>query len=105
MRRLTGKSCSITGASQGIGRVIVERLVTEGAEVVAADLRFSNNSPTEEWAAGGDLERARAEFIARQPVGRLGHVNEIAAALVMLASNEARFMTGSNVIMDGDMSL
>lgn len=53
----------------------------------------------------GDLEAARAAFIARQPMGRIGTPEEIAEVAVMLASDEARFMTGSNIIIDGGMSL
>ncbi|MET0469768.1 MAG: SDR family oxidoreductase [Xanthobacteraceae bacterium] len=57
------------------------------------------------WAASGDLEKARAAFVARQPMGRLGHAEEIAATALLLASDEARFMTGSNIVIDGGMSL
>lgn len=59
----------------------------------------------ERMAAAGDFEKARAAFIARQPLGRLGTPEEVAAVAVMLASDEARFMTGSNLIIDGGMSL
>jgi 2-keto-3-deoxy-L-fuconate dehydrogenase len=53
----------------------------------------------------GDLETARAAFIARQPMGRLGTTDEIASVAVLLASDEARFMTGSDIVIDGGMSL
>jgi 2-keto-3-deoxy-L-fuconate dehydrogenase len=53
----------------------------------------------------GDLEKARAAFVARQPMGRLGTPQEIAEVAVLLASDEARFMTGSNIVIDGGMSL
>jgi 2-dehydro-3-deoxy-L-fuconate 4-dehydrogenase len=59
----------------------------------------------ERMSAQGDLEKARAAFIARQPMGRLGTVEEIAAVAIMLASDEARFMTGTNIVIDGGMSL
>ncbi len=59
----------------------------------------------ERFAATGDVAAARAAFVARQPLGRLGQAEEIAAAAVLLASDEAAFMTGSNVIIDGGMSL
>lgn len=59
----------------------------------------------ERMAAQGDFEKARAAFVARQPMGRLGTVEEIAAIAVMLASDEAKFMTGSNIVIDGGMSL
>lgn len=53
----------------------------------------------------GDFDTVRAAFIARQPIGRLGTADEIAELAVMLASNEALFMTGANLIIDGGMSL
>jgi 2-keto-3-deoxy-L-fuconate dehydrogenase len=59
----------------------------------------------ERIAAKGDVEKARAAFVARQPMGRLGTAEEIAAVAVLLASDEARFMTGANIIIDGGMSL
>ncbi|KQN90832.1 NAD(P)-dependent oxidoreductase [Sphingomonas sp. Leaf67] len=57
------------------------------------------------FAASGDAAAARAAFIARQPMGRLGDPAEIAQVAVMLASDEARFITGADVIVDGGMSL
>jgi 2-keto-3-deoxy-L-fuconate dehydrogenase len=55
--------------------------------------------------AQGDYDAARAAFIARQPMGRVGKPEEIAEIAVLLASNEAMFMTGSNIVIDGGMSL
>ena len=57
------------------------------------------------FAASGDADAARAAFVARQPMNRLGHPDEIAAIAVLLASDEAPFMTGANIIVDGGMSL
>jgi 2-keto-3-deoxy-L-fuconate dehydrogenase len=59
----------------------------------------------ERMAAGGDFNAAEAAFVARQPMGRLGLPEEIAAVAVTLASDEARFMTGADVVIDGGMSL
>ena len=59
----------------------------------------------ERMSASGDSEAAKAAFISRQPIGRLGSSAEIAAVIVMLASDEARFMTGANIVIDGGMSL
>lgn len=50
--------------------------------------------------AQGDYEAARAAFIARQPMGRLGKPEEIAALAVYLASDEAAFMTGQAIAID-----
>lgn len=52
-------------------------------------------------AAVGGLEQARAGFVARQPLGRLGTPEEIAALAVYLASDESAFTTGTIHIIDG----
>jgi 2-keto-3-deoxy-L-fuconate dehydrogenase len=52
-----------------------------------------------------DPQGALRQFVARQPLGRLGRAEEVAAAAVLLASEEAAFMTGSNLIIDGGFSL
>lgn len=49
----------------------------------------------------GDYDQARAGFIARQPMGRLGTAEEVAELVVYLASNESAFMTGNAVVIDG----
>jgi 2-keto-3-deoxy-L-fuconate dehydrogenase len=56
-------------------------------------------------AALGDIEKARKEFIARQPMGRLGKPQEIAALAVYLASDESSFTTGQIHIIDGGWTL
>ena len=55
--------------------------------------------------AFADPVQARADFIARQPMGRLGTPEEIAELCVYLASDESMFMTGQTVIVDGGVSL
>ena len=55
--------------------------------------------------AFADPVQARADFIARQPMGRLGMPEEIAELCVYLASDESVFMTGQTVIIDGGVSL
>ena len=52
-----------------------------------------------------DPVQARAAFIARQPLGRLGRADEIAAAAVYLASDESSFTTGTAVVIDGGWTL
>ncbi|HTW60443.1 MAG TPA: SDR family oxidoreductase, partial [Terracidiphilus sp.] len=46
-------------------------------------------------------ELMRAELRARQPVGRLGRPEEVAAAVRYLASDQAAFVTGSLLTLDG----
>jgi 2-keto-3-deoxy-L-fuconate dehydrogenase len=54
--------------------------------------------------ATGNAEAARAAFIARQPMKRLGTPEEIAALAVYLASDESSFTTGAVHIIDGGWS-
>jgi len=56
-------------------------------------------------AAQGDAEKALAAFVARQPMGRIGRPEEIAALAVYLASDESSFTTGQIHIIDGGFSV
>lgn len=55
--------------------------------------------------AKGNYEAARAEFIARQPLRRLGRPEEIAQAALYLVSEDSSFVTGAAFQIDGGMSL
>ncbi len=52
-----------------------------------------------------DPVQAKKDFIARQPMGRLGTAEEIAAVAVYLASDDATFTTGSTIHVDGGISI
>jgi 2-keto-3-deoxy-L-fuconate dehydrogenase len=52
-----------------------------------------------------DPEAARRDFVARQPLGRLGTAAEIAAMAVYLAGDESRYTTGTAMIVDGGLTL
>jgi 2-keto-3-deoxy-L-fuconate dehydrogenase len=56
-------------------------------------------------AAQGNVEKVRSEFVARQPMGRIGRPEEIAALAVYLASDESSYTTGQIHIIDGGFSL
>ncbi|WCB94861.1 2,5-dichloro-2,5-cyclohexadiene-1,4-diol dehydrogenase LinX [Baekduia alba] len=55
-------------------------------------------------ATADDPAAQRAQMEARQPMGRLGSPEEIAGLVAYLVSDEAGFMTGSNVVMDGGLT-
>lgn len=55
-------------------------------------------------ASGQTLAQVEAAFVERQPMGRLGRVEEIAALAVYLASDESSFTTGTAQIIDGGWS-
>ena len=56
-------------------------------------------------AAQGGTTAARQAFVARQPLGRLGTAEEIAALAVYLASDESSFTTGQTHLIDGGFTL
>jgi len=55
-------------------------------------------------ALGGDPEAAWKRFTERQPMGRLGEADEIAALALYLASDESSFTTGAIHVIDGGWS-
>lgn len=88
------------------------RLMTKNDAITYATERIRVNSihPAYTWtpmvenhlrAAGGDLEAARAAAGAAPPVGHMGEPDDIAYAVVYLASDEARFVTGAELVIDG----
>jgi len=69
-------------------------------ETPSLDERIAANA-----AAAGSIDAARAAFVARQPMGRLGTPEEIAALAVYLASDDAQFITGQAIVIDGGLTL
>ncbi len=55
--------------------------------------------------AGGDVEKLLAQRLARIPLGFMGDGRDTANAAVYLASDEARWVTGTEIILDGGMSV
>lgn len=86
----------------GLTKSIAADYVTRGLRVNAI-CPGTVDSPSlhERMRALGDYETARAAFIARQPMGRLGTAEEVAALAVFLAADESAFMTGQAIAIDG----
>jgi 2-keto-3-deoxy-L-fuconate dehydrogenase len=58
----------------------------------------------ERLAATGDADKARSEFVARQPMGRIGSAREIAELALYLGSDLSSYTTGTINIIDGGWS-
>jgi len=56
-------------------------------------------------ATGKSLKAVRADFVGRQPIGRLGTTAEVAALALFLASDESSYITGQSHLVDGGMAL
>jgi 2-keto-3-deoxy-L-fuconate dehydrogenase len=55
--------------------------------------------------SGKSLDAVRQDFVARQPMGRLGTAAEVASLALFLASDEASYITGQTHLVDGGMAL
>jgi 2-keto-3-deoxy-L-fuconate dehydrogenase len=56
-------------------------------------------------ASAADPVQAEKDFIARQPMGRLGTVDDITPMVVYLASDESRFVSGQALLVDGGVTI
>ena len=52
-------------------------------------------------ARGGDPQAQRATIVAQTPLGRFGEPEDIAYGVLYLASDESRFVTGTELVIDG----
>ncbi|WP_087587070.1 SDR family NAD(P)-dependent oxidoreductase [Nitratireductor soli] len=52
----------------------------------------------------GDVAEARALALANHPIGRFGTVEDVAKAIIFVASDDAGFMTGSSLVIDGGLT-
>jgi len=96
----------VYGASKaavlGLTKSVAQDYVAEGIRCNAiCPGTVQSPSLDERLAATGDAAKARADFTARQPMGRLGRAEEIAQLALYLASDEAAYTTGTAQIIDG----
>ena len=90
----------------GLTKAVAADYVRRGVRCNAiAPGTVESPSLDERIAAFDDPEAARREFIARQPMGRLGRPEEIAAIAVYLASDESAYTTGQVFIVDGGLTI
>ncbi len=90
----------------GLTKAIAADFVTRGIRCNAiCPGTIDTPSLHDRMRAQGDYEAARAAFIARQPMGRLGTAEEIADLAVYLASDESAYCTGATQVIDGGWNI
>ena len=93
---------AVTGLTKMIAKDFVERGIRCNAVCPGT---IDSPSLNERMAAGGNYEKVRAEFEARQPMKRLGKPEEVAMLCVYLASDESAFATGQIWVLDGGWTM
>ena len=98
--------CASKAAVAGITRSVAVDYVGKGIRCNAiCPGTVQSPSLDERLAATGDAEAARAAFVARQPMGRLGRAEEVAALALYLASDESAYTTGQMHAIDGGWTM
>ena len=94
--------CATKAAVVGLTKSIAADFVGKGIRCNAiCPGTVESPSLEERLKATGDYEKARADFVARQPQGRIGSPEEIAALVVYLASDDSGYTTGTTHVIDG----
>lgn len=98
--------CASKGAVVALSRAMAADYVKDNIRVnVVCPGTTYTPAIKEKIATAEDPAAMEATFIGRQPMGRLGRVEEIAHAVLFAASDEAAYMTGSIIVVDGGMTM
>lgn len=90
----------------GLTKAVARDVIRSGVRVNALCPGTTHSPSLEDRIqATEDPEATRREFTSRQPMGRLGTVEEMAAAAIYMASDESAFTTGTIVVVDGGQTL
>ena len=98
--------CASKAAVIGMSKAIAADYVTENIRCnIVCPGTIDSPSMHERLRATGDYETALKNFIARQPMGRIGTAEEVASLVLYLASDESAFVTGQHYAIDGGWSI
>ncbi|MEY8828663.1 SDR family oxidoreductase [Sedimentitalea sp. XS_ASV28] len=98
--------CASKAAVIGLTKSVAADFVTDGIRCNAiCPGTVESPSLHDRLRATGDYDKAMGDFIARQPMGRIGTPQEIAALALYLASDASAFTTGQCHIVDGGWAI
>jgi 2-dehydro-3-deoxy-L-fuconate 4-dehydrogenase len=95
----------------GLTKAVAADFITKGIRCNAicpgtiVSPSFEERVQTVATQTGRPLDQVRENFIARQPMARLGSAEEVASLAVFLASDESSYITGQPHLVDGGMAL
>ena len=72
--------------------------------VIETDMGAQTFASRARQTGSNDVEAARGAAMKQHPIGRLGVAEDIALGIVFLASDDAGFMTGSGMVIDGGLT-
>ena len=98
--------CASKAAVLGLTKSVSADFVTQGIRCNAI-CPGTVDSPSlhDRLRATGDYEQAMSDFIARQPMGRIGTAGEIAELALYLASDASKYTTGQPFAIDGGWTI
>lgn len=97
--------CATKSAVVGMTRAIALDFADTGIRINCVCPGTVRTPWVESFAeSSGDPEAFRAQMAARQPIGRMADSQEIATAIAYLASDDAAFITGSAMVIDGGLT-
>ncbi|MBO9447239.1 SDR family oxidoreductase [Ruegeria sp. R14_0] len=98
--------CASKAAVIGLTKSVAADFVTQGIRCNAI-CPGTVDSPSlhDRLRATGDYEQAMTDFIARQPMGRIGTAEEIAALALYLASDASKYTSGQPFAIDGGWTI
>ncbi len=98
--------CASKAAVIGLTKSVAADFIQQGVRCNAiCPGTVDSPSMHDRLRATGDYETAHKEFVARQPMGRIGKAEEIASLALYLASDESAFTTGQTHAIDGGWSI
>ncbi len=98
--------CASKAAVIGLTKSVAADFVTQGIRCNAiCPGTVESPSLHDRLRATGDYEQAMTDFIARQPMGRIGSTEEIAELALYLASDASKYTTGQPFAIDGGWTI